>query len=119
MPSAIKEVFQLTADDTDLLAAPSRLAAIPYNGYLTVEVSATECNATNNFAITINKPDGSQPIEGQLVPANGFTTSDNVMHDDTKLMFRFSANQGGHFGIEMDETGTALAMVIVTLTPQR
>ena len=36
----IKESFSLTVSNADILSAPSRLAAIPANGVLTLEMSA-------------------------------------------------------------------------------
>jgi len=111
----IKENFILTASNTDVLAAPSRLAAIPADGTLTVEVSAAVANTANNFALTIQLPGGDTPVESLVVPYNGVSATDSTLHDDTALQFSFEVAQGGHVGINMTETGTTLGIVQVTL----
>ena len=112
----IKETFQLAATDADVLAAPSRLTSIPADGVLTIECSATQGNPTNNGQLTIQLPGGDTPVENVIIPQNGFSTSDSVIHDDTALQFQFSVAQGGHVGISYTETGTVTAVLfIVTL----
>lgn len=112
----IKENFQLAATDADVLAAPSRLTSIPADGVLTIEVSATDSELTNFGQLTIQLPGGETPVENLIVPGNGFSTADNVLHDDTALQFQFSVSQGGHVGISYTENGTVLAcMIMVTL----
>lgn len=112
----IKETYAITADDTDVLAAPSRLAAIPFNGVLTLEVSATVSNASNNAKLTIERPDGEVPVSDQLLPANGYDTSNDLINEETKMAFKFDASQGGHFRVALDVTGTIRVFVIATLS---
>lgn len=113
----IRESFQLTATDTDVLAAPARLSAIPYNGTLTFELTALHSDNTNNFEVTLQLPDGSTPFENLRLPANGSSTTDAVMDTDTQVTFSFPASQGGHFLLSATETGTTNALIYVTLTP--
>ncbi len=112
----IKESFLLAADDTDILAAPSRLNSIPRGGLLTIEASATDCDATNFGLLTLQPPQGDIPFENLHIPANGVTTADAVMDTDTQLLIRMEVAQGGHVLLAYDENGTvALVLIIVTL----
>ncbi len=113
----IKETFLLATDNADVLAAPSRLAAIPANGILTVEASSTDCDATNFGLLTLQLPGGDIPFENLHIPQNGQSTADAVMDSDTELLVTMGVPQGGHVGLNYDENGTvALCMIIVTLT---
>ena len=60
--------FNLIASNTDLLNN-TRLSSIPYNATLVVQAQANLGNATNNFAITIQLPDGTVPVDLQQVSA--------------------------------------------------
>jgi len=112
----IKESFLLAADNTDVLAAPSRLAAIPRNGMLTIEAAATDCDATNHPLLTLTLPEGDIPFQDLHVPANGLSTTDAVMDSDTQLLFSMRVQQGGHVLLAYDEVGTvALLYLIITL----
>ena len=120
MPSPIIEV--VTSDDqtnttrSNILAAPSRLNSIPYDGTLTLEVSATVSKKNNFVAITIQTPDGEVPVLEELVPFNGYDDGNHVLHNDTEYVFTFDAPQGGHFNIDMDVTGNSTWIVRATLT---
>ncbi len=109
----IKESFLLVADNADILSAPSRLAAIPRNGVLTLELSATDCDPTNFGLITLQVPDGDIPFENLHIPANGFSTADAIMHRDTALVIQLEVAQGGHVGLNYDENGTVLSVLII------
>lgn len=112
----IKESYQLAATDTDVLAAPSRLTAMPADGVLTIEASSTDCDASNYAQLTLQMPDGSIPFENLHLPANGYSTADSVIHDDTALQIQVEVEQGGHVLLSYTETGTvALGMLIFTL----
>jgi len=114
--AVIKESFVLSASNTDILAAPSRLAAIPGDGVMTIEVSCTDSDATNFGTITLQLPDGENPFEDLLIPANGFSTADNVVHDDTALQISIEVAQGGHVTLSYAESGTvALAVFLISL----
>lgn len=113
----IKESFFLTADDTDILAAPSRLAAIPHDGIMTIEAGATHNDGTNYGTLTLQLPDGEVPFEDLLVPYNGYSATDGLLHESTELLVSFDVAAGGHVGLAYDETGTVAAcFIIVTLT---
>ncbi len=112
----IKESFLLLASNADILAAPSRLAAIPHNGTLLLEISALVRNATNSGQITLQLPGGEVPFEDLDIPANGFTVNDDVMHSLTELSFSFSVSAGGHVLFSYVETGANSVLVYATLT---
>lgn len=102
----IVETYALAADNTDILAAPSRLAAMPADGTLTIEMSATEANGTNYGQVSIQLPDGSNPLDTVTLPANGLSTADGVINDDTSLNLVVEVEKGGHVLVAYDETGT-------------
>jgi hypothetical protein len=111
----IKESFLLAATNADILAAPSRLASLPADGVMQIEVSATDCDAVNYGTLTLQPPDGLAPFEDLHVPFNGFATADAVMHTSTELMVELECRAGGHVGLAYTMNGTvALALVIVT-----
>lgn len=111
----IYESATITATNADILSG-TRLNAIPYNGTLTLEVSADLNNATNNFTVTIQEPNGDVPVDAQPVlgtnPALG-----GVLDNRTVTRFQFRAMQGGHFNIALTETGAAIATWRAVLSP--
>ncbi len=111
----IKESFRLTGSDADILAAPSRLAAIPRPGVLTIEATCDSSDGTNFGTITLQLPGGEIPFEDLLIPANGFLTGEDVMHSDTQLTFRIPVAQGGHVLYQYTESGSAVLLTFVTL----
>ena len=112
----IKESYVLAASDTDILAAPSRLSAIPGDGVMTIEASTTDADASNYGVLTLQMPDGENPFENLLIPANGYSTADNVLHDDTAVQVQVPVQQGGHVSLAYTETGTvAQTLIVVTL----
>ncbi len=109
----IQETFVLIATNSDVLSG-GRLNAIPFNGELVLDFLADLSNATNNFAITIQKPDGDVPIDAQQV--TGANPSLGGVLDERQLSrYRFIATQGGHFTIVATETGAAILTVRATL----
>lgn len=111
----IYEGATVSATNTDILNG-TRLNSIPYNGTLTVDFLADLNNATNNFTVTIQKPDGDVPVDAQPVP--GANPSLGGVLDERQLMrFTFAATVGGHFTISLTETGAALATWRAVLKP--
>lgn len=112
----IRESFLLAASDTDVLAAPSRLAAIPQAGTLTIEATSDACNAANNGKLTLQLPNGEIPFEDLHVPANGYSTASMVSHNETELIVSLGVAAGGHVLLQYTETGTVVTLLYVTLT---
>ena len=111
----IYETLLIVASNTDVLSA-GRLNAIPYNGKLTLDFLADLSDVTNNYTLTIQKPDGSVPVDGQQVSGSG-SGLDGVLDERELMRFSFNAGQGGHFTVSLTEAGTATCMVRAVLTP--
>ncbi len=111
----ILESAVITATDADILAG-TRLNSIPYNGVLTFDVLADLNNATNNYVLTIQEPDGEVPVDAQAVP--GANPSLGGVLDERQL-FRFSmeVRQGGHVNIALTESGAAICYWRAVLSP--
>ncbi len=105
----------VAATTADLLSG-GRLNTIPYAGQLTLQLSANLADATNQYTLTIQKPDGSVPIDGQLLSGepNGAT---GILDSRSWLELNFTAAVGGHFQITLTETGTAVAIWRAILRP--
>ncbi len=114
----IKESFLLEATDTDILAAPSRLAAIPANGVMTVETSTSDAESTNNGALTIQLPNGDIPLDLVVIPAwAAVLGADGVLDARTQMALTFGVGQGGHVLLQYTMTGVvSLCIMHVTLT---
>ncbi len=111
----IYETLLISATNADVLSA-GRLNAIPYNGKLTLDFLADLGDATNNYVLTIQKPDGSVPVDAQVVSASGAGT--DMLLDERELMrFTFDAGQGGHFTVSLTENGTATCAFRAVLRP--
>ncbi len=107
----------IVASNTDLLNA-TRLSSIPYNGTLVIQVQANLGNATNNYAITIQLPNGEVPVDSQQVAAGDEVDALGGQLDSRYLdQWSFPAPQGGHFTISLTETGTAICTTRVVLRP--
>ncbi len=103
------------ATNADILQG-TRLQTVPSNGVLTFELEADLSDATNNYTVTIQLPDGSTPLNGVMVPANAQGV-DGVIHEFEKLMVSFGIGQGGHCLFSCVEAGTAVLSHRVTYTP--
>lgn len=111
----IKESFSLVASDADILAAPSRLAAIPSNGQLTVEVSVTDNDSVNFGQLTVQLPNGDIPLQLVTIPISGNTT-DGMLDSNTEMIIIMEVTQGGHVLLQYVENGTVVqAFFHVTL----
>lgn len=105
----------VSASNTDLLSG-GRLNAIPYNGTLTLDFLAQDNDATNNFTVTIQKPNGDVPVEAQRIPGSNPSLA-GVLDDRQLLRFSFKATQGGHFSVQLTETGSSVVTWRAVLKP--
>ncbi len=105
----------VAATTADLLAS-GRLNSIPYGGTLTIELLSQLNDATNNYTVTIQKPDGDVPVDAQVVPGCNPALA-GVLDDRQLLRMTFAATQGGHFTITLTETGTAVCAWRAVLKP--
>ena len=108
----IVETYMLTADNTDILKAPSRLAAIPENGTLVIEAAADVCDATNNGRITMRAADGEVPLENCHGPACG---TKGMIDGNNEWVITTPVRQGNHVQLELDVTGTVQVTLRITL----
>lgn len=111
----IYESVLISATNADILST-GRLNAIPYNGTLTLDFLADLGDATNFYQLDIQRPDGSNPVSLQTVPASG-SGLDMVLDERELLRFTFTAQQGGHFTVGLTENGTATCAFRAILRP--
>lgn len=111
----IFESSVIVATNTDVLSV-GRLNAIPYNGQLTLRFLADLGTAAANYSLTIQKPNGDVPVDGQQVWASS-SGADGVVDDREVMQFTFAATQGGHFIVSLTETGTAVCAFVAVLRP--
>lgn len=111
----IFESSLISATNTDVLSV-GRLNAIPFNGTLTLKFLADLGDATNNYVLTLQKPGGDVPVDGQQVFASSHGL-DGIMDDRECLTFVFQAFQGGHFVVSLTENGTATCAFVAVLRP--
>ncbi len=107
------------ATNADLLLN-TRLSAIPYsNAIITVQMQANLANATNQFTSTIQLPDGSVPVDAQVVPCGQPVEEvlGGVLSQWYLTEWVFAAPQGGHFTIAVTETGAAILTWRIVLSP--
>lgn len=111
----IYESAVIIATDSDILLG-TRLNSIPYGGIVTFEFQADLADATNNFAVTIQLPDGDVPVDSQIVPGSNPSLG-GVLDERTLLRMSFPATPGGHFNVSLVETGAAIAIWRAVLSP--
>lgn len=105
----------VAATTADLLSG-GRLNNIPYTGTLTLQVQSQFADATNSYSITVQKPDGDVPVDGQMVPGSNPALA-GILDERQMLQFTFQATIGGHFNITLTETGTAVCTWRAILKP--
>ena len=105
MPVII-ESGQISASNTDILSG-TRLATAPANGQLTLEVQASDNDATNNYTATVQLPGGDNPLSAVRVPCGNTSGLAGVLDDRTSLRVAFGIQQGGQVLFSATETGDA------------
>jgi len=86
----------------------TRLETIPAGAsFLHFRCSADLNDAANNYALTIELPLGTIPVDGQRVQANG-DGADGVLDERTLMQWTWPAIPGGRFLISVVETGAAV-----------
>jgi hypothetical protein len=76
-------------------------------------------DATNNYTVTIQLPDGSVPVDGQLIQCGQPVEEvlGGVLNTNYMTSWAFKAPQGGHFTIAVTETGAAILTWRIVLSP--
>ena len=109
----IFESALISATNTDAMSA-GRLNSIPYGGILNLRFLADLGDASNNYVLTIQLPNGDVPVNAQTVWASGAAT-DMLMDERESMDFAFPVGQGGHVTVSLTETGTTTCAFVAVL----
>lgn len=101
----ILESGTLSASDADLLSI-GRLNALPYNGTLTLQFQVAVSDGSDEWRLTLQKPNGDVPIDAQLIPA-GRSGDVGVLDESRLLQTSYPATQGGHFTVSVTKVGAS------------
>ena len=104
-----------SATNSDILQG-TRLQTVPAGGFLTFELQSSLNDASNNYDVSIQMPNGDTPLNSVRVPATN-PTDDGVIDERQKLMITLPIAQGGHTVFSATETGTAVLAWRVTYSP--
>ena len=104
-----------TATNADILQG-TRLQTVPAGGVLTFELQAEENSTTNNYAVSIQMPNGDTPLNNVRVPACNPALA-GVIDERQNLTVSFPIMQGGHCVFSATELGAAALTWRVTYTP--
>ncbi len=106
MPGTIILSGQEAASNADILQG-TRLQTVPARGHLLFELQASDNDATNNYVVSIQMPNGDTPMNATRIPCGNSTGLAGVIDDRTALRARFRINQGGHCVFSCTETNDA------------
>ena len=104
-----------SATNTDILQG-TRLQTVPAGGILTFELNATLNTNVNNFAVSVQMPNGDTPMNNTRVPGTS-PVDDGIIDERQNLTVSFPIMQGGHCVFSCSETGAATLAWRVTYTP--
>ncbi len=107
---------QEAATNTDILQG-TRLQTVPSNGVLTFELQASDNDATNNFTVSVQLPDGDTPMTDVRIPCGNTSGLAGVLDERTNLTVSFPIEQGGHPVFSAAETGDTELTWRVTYSP--
>lgn len=103
------------ASNADILQG-TRLQTVPAGGVLTFELQSLINTASNNFAVSVQMPNGDTPLNNVNVPACN-PNEQGVIDERQNLTVSFPITQGGHCVFSATETGTSSLAWRVTYTP--
>lgn len=106
----------LVATNVDILNS-TRLQTVPANGTLTFLMSASDAIAANKVLVSIQMPDGSNPMDGVLVPQGGAAGVTGILDERTLLGYTGYVEAGGHAVFSIVETGDTEFMYRVIYQP--
>ena len=106
---------QETATNADILQG-TRLQTVPAGGVLTFELQSEENNSSNNYAVSVQMPNGDTPLNNVRVPACNPALA-GVIDERQNLTVSFPIMQGGHCVFSATETGATAMTWRVTYTP--
>jgi len=94
----------------------TRLQTVPAGGVLTFELQANKNDAANNFAVSVQMPNGDTPLNSVRAPGCN-PVLEGVIDERQNLTVSFPISQGGHCVFSAAETGSAAFSWRVTYTP--
>jgi len=103
------------ATNADILQG-TRLQTVPAGGILTFELQAQTNTPADNFAVSVQMPNGDTPLNSVQVPACN-PALQGVIDERQNLTVSFPIMQGGHCVFSATETGTTALTWRVTYTP--
>jgi hypothetical protein len=103
------------ASNADILQG-TRLQTVPAGGVLTFELQAQENDASNNYAVSVQMPNGDTPLNNVRVPGTS-PVDTGIIDERQNLTVSFPINQGGHCVFSCTETGSTNLAWRVTYTP--
>jgi len=106
---------QELSTNADILQG-TRLQTVPAGGVLTFELQSEENNSSNNYAVSVQMPNGDTPLNNVRVPACNPALA-GVIDERQNLTVSFPIMQGGHCVFSATETGATAMTWRVTYTP--
>ena len=104
------------ATNADILQG-TRLQTVPAGGVLTFELQSIANSASNNFAVSIQMPNGDTPLNNVFV-SGAPEARDGIIDERTNLNVSLPISQGGHCVFSTTETGSGGTLAWrVTYTP--
>jgi len=103
------------ASNADILQG-TRLQTVPAGGVMTFELQASSATVANNFAVSVQMPNGDTPLNNVLVPGCNPDLV-GVIDERQNLTVSFPIMQGGHCVFSCTETGGSTLSWRVTYTP--
>lgn len=103
------------ATNADILQG-TRLQTVPAGGVLTFELQAQKNLVSDNFAVSVQMPNGDTPLNSVNVPACN-PNEHGVIDERQNLTVSFPIMQGGHCVFSATETGSSSLAYRVTYTP--
>jgi len=103
------------ATNTDILQG-TRLQTVPAGGILTFELQASDNDNTNNFAVSVQMPNGDTPLNNVRVPGCNPALV-GIIDERQNLTVSFPISQGGHCVFSATESGSSGLTWRVTYTP--
>lgn len=107
---------QETGTNADILQG-TRLQTVPAGGILTFEMQSSDNDATNNYTVSVQMPNGDTPMNATRIPCGTTSGLAGVIDERTNLTVSFPITQGGHCVFSCAETGTAELTWRVTYSP--
>ncbi len=119
MAGIIVESGLEAATNTDILQG-TRLQTVPTMGTMLFLLAASDNNATDNYTVSIQLPDGRTPLNGVLIPQGQLTAGVvGILQSDFMLAYEARVNQGGHTVFSCTETGDSELFWRIIYSPGR